>query len=105
MNWDDALTQEQREHFLKWISKCKFHNAISDADAYKVVLDENQSKNRAIGLLVLTYPRLFERENEVQWHFNPDRSVTISHPDITQLEKDAFNLLPKTDIVKKVNLE
>jgi len=44
-DWDSTLTEDQRVHTLKTISKCPIHAALSNTTAYTTVLDENPRKN------------------------------------------------------------
>lgn len=57
--WDDSAPQEERVHTLDTIQKCAFHQADDDDVAYQNVLDENITKNGAIGFLKSNHPELF----------------------------------------------
>ena len=105
MNWDDAVSEDQRQHTLKEIKKCPAHFGISDVQAYKDVLDENQSKNRAIGLMLKTHPRLQGKEGDFKHSFDAERNVVIETDLLTADEKTQLNLLPKTEIKKKVTFK
>lgn len=103
--WDDAVAQEDRVHTVSRVLKaCPIHDHHADIDAhYEDVLKENQSKNKAIGLLVKTLPKLDGGENEIQWSFDKDRNVILSHPLLTQADIDIMNTVDKTEISKEIN--
>lgn len=82
--------------------RCKDHE--SDVDAPKKVLDENQSKNKAIGKLVEDHPEMKGRESEVLCTFDAKRDVVLSLPTDMKHLKDAMNLKPK-NFAKKVTFE
>ena len=105
--WDDSVPQEQRIHSASKIVKaCSIHQHHNDKDAhYQDVLDENQSKNKAVGLLIKTFKKLDGGQDEITWRFEDDRSLVISHPLLTQKDKDDANALSKDDIVKQVRIE
>ena len=56
--WDDTEPQETRQHTLKNIERCQAHNLVNSGEAYGNVIDENQSKNKAIGFLIESVPQL-----------------------------------------------
>ena len=105
--WDDTVSQELRTHNVsKVIKACAIHAAQPSKESHYVeVLDENQSKNKAIGLLVKTIAKLDGGENEVKWRFDENRDVILSHPLLTQKDKDDMNALDKSDIKKQVRIE
>lgn len=88
---------------LSSIQKCAIHTALPDSEAHQAVIDENQSKNRAIGILISQHKKI-PAEN-VSWEMNPDRSIKIKTDLITQEEKDFLNILPKDNISKQVTFE
>lgn len=105
--WDDSVPLDQRVHSVSKINKaCPVHAHHGNKEAhYADILDENTSKNKAVGLLVKTFKKLDGGENEVTWRFNEDRSIVLSHPSLTAEEKVSANALPKTGIVKQVTIE
>ena len=105
--WDDTVPPDQRTHTVSSIVKaCPIHSHHTDiATHYDDVLGENQSKNKAIGLLIKTFEKLDGGQNEIKWRFEADRSIVLSHPLLTQVDKDMVNALPKLDIIKKVKVE
>lgn len=105
--WDDSVPQDQRVHSVGTIVKaCPVHQHHTNKEAhYQDVLDENQSKNKAIGLLLKTFKKLDGGQDEIKWRFEADRSIVLSHPLLTQADKETMNTLPKPDIIKKVKVE
>ncbi|MEK7180615.1 MAG: hypothetical protein AAB706_04015 [Patescibacteria group bacterium] len=105
--WDDAVPQDQRTHTISSIVKsCPIHTHHIDKSAhFGDVLSENQSKNKAIGLLIKIFKKLDGGDSEIKWRFEIDRSIVLSHPLLTQVDKDTVNALPKPDIIKKVTVE
>ena len=105
--WDDTVPQDQRTHTVSLIVKaCPIHSHHTDISThYDDVLGENQSKNKAIGLLVKTFKKLDGGQDEIKWRFEADRSIVLSHPLLTQADKETMNTLPKPDIIKKVKVE
>ena len=101
--WDDTIPQDQRVHTMRSVVPCAIHVGQAEPEAYQNVLSENQSKNMAIGLLVLNVPTLKDRASEVIWSFNIDRSINLSHPELTKQDKDFLNALAKPEIVKQVS--
>lgn len=84
------------------ISKCAAHS--SDALAHKTVLDENQSKNKAIGQLLTDNPEMKGRESEVLFTFDAKRDVVLSLPTDMKHLKDAMNA-KDLKLAKKVTFE
>lgn len=105
--WDDAVPQELRTHTIANVVKaCPIHDHHTDKIAhYDDVMAENQSKNKAIGLLCKTIGKLDGGQNEVKWRFDKDRNIILSHPLLTQKDKDDMNTLNKPDIKKQVSFE
>ena len=105
--WDDTVPQDQRTHTVSQIIKtCPIHQHHIDKVAhYQDVLDENQSKNKAIGLLIKTFVKLDGGQDEIKWRFEEDRTIVLSHPLLTQKDKDDANALDKSDIKKSVRIE
>ena len=106
-SWDDTVPQEQRTHSVSKILKaCPIHSHHPDKEShYQDILDENQSKNKAIGLLIKTFAKLDGGQDEIKWRFKADRSIVLSHSLLTQADKDTANALPKTGIKKSVRVE
>ncbi len=84
------------------ISKCPEH--ASDVKAEKSVLDENQSKNKAIGKLVEDNPEMKGRESEVLCTFDSKRDVVLSLPTDMKHLKDSMNA-KDLKLAKKVTFE
>ena len=84
------------------IFKCDIH--ASDVLAHKLVLDENQSKNKAIGKLVEDNPEMRGRELEVFFSFDSKRDITLSLPTDMKYLKDSMNL-KDLKLAKKVTFE
>ena len=132
--WYDTVPQDQRTHTVSEIIKvCPIHaHHLTKEAHYQDVLDENRSKNKAIGLLVKKIPKLeaylaqeeqeeivlrtmddgsvfsYKRKKpneQVKWRFEADRSIVLSHSLLTQVDKETMNALPKLDIIKKVKVE
>ncbi len=82
-SWDDELPEDQRVHTLDSISKCEFHQALSDSEAYDSVLKENQIKNNVLGHVQENYPDLVDVKSDgskelklgyaYDWSFDVDR--------------------------------
>ena len=106
-SWDDTVPQDQRTHTIsKIVRACSIHSHHTlKENHFNDVLDENQSKNKAVGLLVKTFKKLDGGDSEIKWRFEIDRSIVLSHPLLTQVDKDTVNALPKPDIIKKVTVE
>lgn len=47
-DWDDTLTESERVHTFKTISKCPAHSALADKPAYDSVIEENPRKNNSL---------------------------------------------------------
>lgn len=105
--WDDSVPQELRTHTVATIVKaCSIHTSQPNKEShYQEVLDENQSKNKAIGLLVKSIAKLDGGDADINWRFDNNREIILSHSLLTQADKDLFNVLPKSDIKKKVTVE
>ena len=84
------------------ISKCAEH--VSDALAHKTVLDENQSKNKAIGSLIADNPEMKGRESEVLFTFDAKRDIVLSLPTDMKHLKDPMNA-KDLKTAKKVTFE
>lgn len=106
--WDDSVPQEQRTHTISNVVKaCPAHDTHNNKeDHFKSVLDENQSKNRAIGLVLKNHPEI-EKATDVGWRMNPDRSVVIILPDKIKVNADNLTNLSdaNVDIAKVVSFE
>ena len=51
-DWDDAVPQEQRVHLFRGIGRtCPDHQTLTGEALYGIVKTENETKNRAKGLL------------------------------------------------------
>ena len=102
----DRNDAEGNSHLIKkhsYTKRCKHHK--NDTDEATAVIEENQSLNKAIGLLVKTITKLDGKQNEVAWQFDKDRNIVISHPLLDQKDKDDMNALPKQGIAKSVRFE
>ena len=106
-SWDDSVPQELRTHSIsKVIKACPIHSHHPDKEShYADVLSENQSKNKAVGLLVKTIAKLDGGQDEVKWRFDDKRDLILSHPLLNQKDKDDMNALDKSTIGKKVSFE
>lgn len=110
--WDDSVPEDERistaiescmSHDGKEIFtiKCPIHNHHTNKDEhYADVLSENNSKNIAIGLLIKTIGKLDGGAGDVKWRFDDNRNVILSHPMLTQNDKDDMNALDKKGIYK-----
>lgn len=103
--WDSSVPQDERVHTLSTIFRCPLHENVSHAEAYQAVLDENKSKNMAIGVLCDNVEKLRNRAEEVRWRFDQDRNVVISHPDLNEADKNLMKDVPMDNIVKQVSIE
>lgn len=105
--WDDTLSENDRVHTVsKIIKACSLHDHhVNKENHYNDVLAENTSKNKAIGLLTKSIPKLDGGQNEVKWRFDIDRNVVLSHPLLNKQDKDKMNAMDKSDISKLVIFE
>lgn len=103
--WDDTVPQEERTHTLFSVSKCPHHQGDINATAYQKVLDENQSKNQAVGLIINNIEKIKGKEDEITWRFDDDRNLILSHPDLDMDDKELINNIDKSEIVKNVSIE
>ena len=90
----------QKSHFTV---RCRHHK--TDTDDAIAVREECESVSKTIGLLIKTFPKLDGGDSEIKYRFSPDRSISFSHPLLTQADKDMFNILPKVGIKKQVRVE
>jgi len=103
--WDDTLTEDQRVHTLKTISKCSNHSALNDDTAYSSVLEENPRKNIAHQLVMDNGPtslsdlingtRQLKPTISLQYTFSgiaPNRLLTITYngAGLTSQQKSAI---------------
>lgn len=84
------------------ILKCAEH--ISDVKAHESVLDENQSKNKAIGKLIEDNPEMSGRESDVLVIFDFKRDIKLSLPTDMKHLKDSMNS-KDLKLKKKVTFE
>ena len=103
--WDDTVPQDQRVHTMKSVRKCIVHDLVSEAKAYQNVLDENQSKNKAIGQLVFDYPQFKDKAGDIVWRIEQDRSVVITLPDEIKSDKVMINSKAIGKFAKQVSFE
>jgi hypothetical protein len=106
--WDDSVPQDQRVHTIsKIVKSCQIHSHHgSDKEShYADVLSENQSKNKAIGLLIKTLPNLDGKDKEIKWRFDNNRNVILSHDSLTKDDIKTLNDIDKSDIEKSVVIE
>jgi len=95
-SWDNSVPADQRTHTLSSISKCSFHNSLSDIAAYNTVTEENPRKNIAYQLILDNGPAalsdLIDGTRQLKagitinltWSGTaPNRVVTISYTGIT----------------------
>lgn len=61
-DWDDTLTEAQRVHALKSISKCVHHEALTDSEAYAAVQAENDAVRFLPGQLAAVAPDFYDTE-------------------------------------------
>ena len=91
IEWDETVLAENRTHTMKTILRCDEHIAKPNQEAFTDVMAENQSKNKAIGLLITEHPEV--KQEDVKWEMKPDRSVKIILPDSIKSEKSSLNAL------------
>ena len=101
--WDDSVSAELRTHTMASIQKCTIHSSLTDSNAYVAVVDENQSKNKAIGLLISNVGRLAGKEDDILWRFNADRSITVSNRSLTSGDLATLNALSRAGIIKPIS--
>lgn len=85
------------------IVRCQAH--AQDQKAHESVLDENQSKNKAIGALIEDHPDMMGRESEVLCTFDSKRDVVLSLPTDKKHLKDSMNVKVDKKFAKKVTFE
>lgn len=103
--WDDSVSQDNRTHSLKVIKPCAIHASDPHPTAYQNVLNENQSKNLAIELLVKSVPKLEEKKSEIKFRFEADRSIVLSHPELNSSDKNILKDVKTDNLAKKVSFE
>lgn len=105
--WDDTVPQDQRTHSVsKIVEACPIHTGQPDKEThYNIVKDENQSKNKAVGLLVKTFAKLDGGAEEIKWRFDENRNIILSHPALNAADKAIFTALNKSEIKKQVSIE
>ena len=94
--WDDSVSETNRVHNFKSISKCSVHSAQADQTAYNTVFEENPRKNITRQLCLDNGPAaLFDTidgvrqfKNGISYNFSwsgvaPNRVLTISFTGIT----------------------
>ena len=81
------------------------HDSVNETQAYQDVLDENQSKNKAIGQLFKDYSQLDDIKDVIEWRIESDRSIVITLPDKIRADKDLINDINKNKYTKKVSFE
>lgn len=116
--WDDTVPQEERvsvavdsaltsDGNVIYTSRCPAHTQhILKEDLYREALEENISKNHAIGFLIESIPQLKDRAGEIKWRINIDRGVTIILPDDVKGQKSFLeSTIDKNKFKKNVSFE
>lgn len=84
-DWDDSMESDKREHALKSINKCAFHNKLDDITAFETVMPENVLKNNAVIEVLASLPVL--KVEDVKFLYDSDRLLTLTIEGINALDK------------------
>lgn len=106
--WDDAVAEDSRVHSLSSIEKCEFHQALSDADAFVAVKDENVTKNQVLGIVHTEHPDLVDSKAdgstvlkeayEYAWSFDENRKLQVEIKGVDDAKSDAINASIEADL-------
>ena len=108
--WDDTVPQDERVHTVSNIVKaCPIHaGQLSKESHYAEVVNENQSKNKAIGLILQRHPNLKDKDGNfehISYRFLPDRSIVVTLPESVKNDIIDINLAGRNAFPKKVVFE
>ncbi len=104
--WDDAVLIENRVHkFFAAIVECPEHAPLTGEALFDAVLPENQLKNQVLGKLkddlALTHLNAdgsYKDGFEPSYTYATDRTLEVTVPQITALEKQVIETAYKTDL-------
>ena len=99
--WHHVLAPEESHVFDA--SKCSEHSdCVDHLDVHDVVLSENQSKNKAVSFLCDNYG---VEASDVNWRFDGDRKIILSHSSLTEKDKSDVNLSLKDTLSNPMLIE
>lgn len=96
--WDDTISQEERVHTPSNIVKtCPVHSALPDKEKkYTEVLKENQTKNKAVGIILEGNPQI--GTEDISFSYDPDRTLRLKVNGLDTTKKKSV----ETEIKSKV---